>query len=108
MDRVGQLNELLREHCCVISVGIEFQAFKYDLTLKMSADESDLDTVTILFQDVSVLQLNGFGGGLTQFMDLKVTRINDGLDRVRYELRDIGDEKISFSFFTFSGPIIEE
>ncbi|WDH55372.1 hypothetical protein PUP75_11465 [Pseudomonas chlororaphis] len=106
MDRVDQLNELLREHCCVISMGIELQDYKYDLALKMSVDESDLDAVTILFQDVSALHLNGFGGGLTQFMDLTVTRINDGLDRVRYELRDIRDEKISFSFFTFSGPII--
>jgi hypothetical protein len=35
-------------------------------------------------------------------MDLVVTRIDRGLDRIRYELRDIENEKISFYFFTFT------
>ncbi|WP_053138320.1 hypothetical protein [Pseudomonas sp. CMR5c] len=102
MDRVDQLNELLIEQCCVISMGIEFRCYKYDLALKMSTDESGVDAVTVLFQDISVLNLNGFGGGLTQFMGLRVIRINDGLDRIRYELRDVEGDKISFCFFSFN------
>lgn len=103
MNGVSRLNELLLEHNCVVSMNVEMQDYKYSLALTMSSsDDPETGAVTVNFQDVSTLNLSGFGGGLTQFMDLVVTRIDDGLDRIRYELRDIDDEKISFYFFTFS------
>ncbi|WP_248741787.1 MULTISPECIES: hypothetical protein [unclassified Pseudomonas] len=103
MDGVSRLNELLLEHNCVVSMNVEMQDYKYSLALTMSSsDDPETGAVTVNFQDVSTLNLSGFGGGLTQFMDLVVTRIDDGLDRIRYELRDIEDEKISFYFFNFS------
>ena len=109
MDSVSRLNELLIEHNCVVSMSIEMQDFKYNLALTMSSsDDAELGAVTVNFQDVSALNLSGFGGGLTQFMDLIVSRVDSGLDRIRYELRDVEDEKISFYFFTFSGPIHKE
>lgn len=105
MDRLDRLNDLLREHGCVMSIDIKFNDFKYDLELMLSANESGLDAVSLIFDDVSVLELRGFGGGLTQFMHLEASRIDDGLDRIRYEMRDVGDDKISFKFFTFGGSI---
>lgn len=84
---------------------IKFKDFKYDLELMLSANESDLDAVTLTFHDVSALDLSGFGGGLTQFMHLEAFRVDNGLDRIRYEMRDVGDDKISFKFFTFGGSI---
>ncbi|MDR6162307.1 hypothetical protein LJJ44_09150 [Pseudomonas sp. B24_DOA] len=100
---LSRLNELFFENNCVASMRLEMVDFKYNLTLTMSsADDPETEGVTAVFRDVSSLNLSGFGGGLTQFMDLVVTRIDDGLDRIRYELRDIEDEKISFYFFTFS------
>lgn len=102
MERLDRLNECLQARDCVISINIRFDDFKYDLALTLSADTSDVDAVTIVFQDVSSLNLNGFGGGLTQFMCLQVTRINEGLDRIRYELREVEHGKVSFGFFTFS------
>jgi hypothetical protein len=72
-----------------------------------SADDPEAEGVTAVFHDVSALKLSGFGGGLTQFMDVVVTRIDDGLDRIRYELRDFENEKISFYFFTFSANFKE-
>ncbi|MGF6125196.1 hypothetical protein QF019_000385 [Pseudomonas frederiksbergensis] len=109
MDSISRLNELLIEHNCVVSINIEMQDFKYSLALTMSSsDDPESGAVTVTFQDVKALNLSGFGGGLTQFMDLVVTRIEDGLDRVRYELRDIEDEKISFYFLTFSELIHNE
>ncbi|WP_323150694.1 hypothetical protein [Pseudomonas glycinae] len=100
---LSRLNELFFENNCVVSMKIEMQDFKYSLALTMSSsDDPETGAVTVNFQDVSSLSLSGFGGGLTQFMDLVVTRIDDGLDRIRYALRDIEDEKISFYFFTFS------
>ncbi|MGU3345807.1 hypothetical protein [Pseudomonas monsensis] len=100
---LSRLNELFFEHNCVASMRLEMVDFKYNLTLTMSSSEDpETDGVTAVFLDVSALNLSGFGGGLTQFMDLVVTRIDRGLDRIRYELRDIEDEKISFYFFTFT------
>ncbi|MFJ2710852.1 hypothetical protein ACIOZM_08160 [Pseudomonas sp. NPDC087346] len=99
---LSRLNELFFEHNCVASMTIEMVDFKYSLTLTMSSSEDpETEGVTAVFHDVSSLSLSGFGGGLTQFMGLVVTRIDDGLDRIRYELRDIEDEKISFYFFSF-------
>ncbi|MFT0477406.1 hypothetical protein ACMSI6_26375 [Pseudomonas antarctica] len=108
MDRLERLNELLREHDCVIAIDIQFEDFKYDLALTLSVDTTDWNAVTIHFQDVSALNLSEFGGGITQFMRLNVTRINDGLDRIRYELRDVRHEKVTFKFFTFGGPMFDE
>lgn len=109
MDSLRRLNELLIEHNCVVSIDIEVQDFKYNLTLTMaSSSGAESGTVEVIFHDVSALNLHGFGGGLTQFMDLTISRLNAGLDRIRYEARDIEDEKISFYFFTFSGPIYKE
>lgn len=102
MERLDRLNECLQAHDCVISINIRFDDFKYDLALTLCANIADVEGVTILFQDVSSLNLSGFGGGLTQFMSLEVTRINEGLDRIRYELREVEHETISFRFFTFS------
>jgi len=100
---LSRLNQLFFENNCVASMQLEMVDFKYKLTLSMSSsDDPETERVTAVFRDVSALNLSGFGGGLTQFMDLVVTRIDDGLDRVRYELRDLEDEKISFYFLTFS------
>ncbi|MFL1495041.1 hypothetical protein [Pseudomonas antarctica] len=107
MDRLERLNELLREHDCVIAIDIQFEDFKYDLALTLSVDTTDWNAVTIHFQDVSALNLSEFGGGITQFMRLNVTRIDDGLDRIRYELRDVRHEKITFRFFTFGGSMFD-
>ncbi|WP_236708874.1 MULTISPECIES: hypothetical protein [unclassified Pseudomonas] len=88
-----------------MSIDIKFNDFKYDLELVLSADESGSDAVSLVFHDVSALEVNGFGGGLTQFMHLEAFRVDNGLDRIRYEMRDVDDDKISFKFFTFGGSI---
>ena len=100
---ISRLNELFFEHNCVASMNLEMMDFKYNLTLTMSSSKDpETEGVTAVFHDVSALNLNAFGGGLTQFMDLVVTRIDNGLDRIRYELRDVEEEKISFYFDIFS------
>lgn len=98
-----RLNELFFEHNCVASMKLEMVDSKYNLTLTMSsAEDPETEGVTAVFRDVSALNLRSFGGGLTQFMDLVVTRIDNGLDRIRYELADVEEGKISFYFSTFS------
>lgn len=98
---ISRLNELFFEHNCVASMNLEMMDFKYNLTLTMSSSKDpETEGVTAVFHDVSALNLNAFGGGLTQFMDLVVTRIDNGLDRIRYELRDVEEENL-FLFFDF-------
>ncbi|MEX5559018.1 hypothetical protein Q1J45_15745 [Pseudomonas rhodesiae] len=65
-----------------MSIDIKFNDFKYDLELMLSASELGLDAVLLIFHDVSALELNGFGGGLTQFMHLEAARVDNGLDRI--------------------------
>ncbi|WLH42132.1 hypothetical protein [Pseudomonas sp. FP2254] len=101
MDKLDRLNDLLRGHDCVMSVDIKFDEFKYDLVLTLSATAPGLNAVSLIFHDISALELNGFGGGLTQFMRLEASRVDNGLDRIRFEMRDVGDDKISFKFSTF-------
>lgn len=48
------------------------------------------------------MSVKEFGGGLTQFMHLKVSETNSGFDRARYELSDMEDEKIYCLFRGFS------
>ncbi|MFJ4251360.1 hypothetical protein [Pseudomonas sp. NPDC089741] len=106
MNSIPRLNDLLVSHNCVISINIEMQDFKYNLSLTMSSsNDPETAAVTVKFHDVSALHLKGFGGGLTQLMDLIATRIDNGLDRIRYELRDVEEEKISFYFFSFSTTV---
>ncbi|NTZ93955.1 hypothetical protein FCH79_01265 [Pseudomonas koreensis] len=103
MCSLSRLNELFFENNCVAAIKLEMVDFKYSLSLTMSSSEDpETEGVTAVFHDVSALNLSGFGGGLTQLMDLVVTRIDRGLDRIRYELRDIENEKNSFYFFTFT------
>ena len=105
---LSRLNELFFENNCVASMKLEMVDFKYNLTLTVSSsDDPETERLTAVFHDVSALKLSGFGGGLTQFMDLVVSRIDEGLDRIRYELRDVENEKISFYFFTFSANFKE-
>ncbi|MHA3736926.1 hypothetical protein ACXR0M_14845 [Pseudomonas sp. Eth.TT006] len=109
MDKLSRLNSLLFQHNGVVSLNIEIQDFKYNLALTLSSlNDLASGVITVHFHDVSALELKGFGGGLTQFMELVVTRVDRGLDRIRYELRDVEDEKITFYFATFGEPIHTE
>lgn len=100
-----ELNELFVGHNCVesICVGSEGDLAKYNLLLTLADSEGcDKKRVKVYFYDVSSLSIKGFGGGLTQFMHLKVLGTHSGFDRARYELIDVEDEKIYCLFREFS------
>lgn len=105
MSDVEGLNELLLAHNCVdlIHLDSEEGIVKYDLFITLAESETQgAKKISVVFFDVCELRVVDFGGGLTQFMDLKVTRIDDGLDRIRYELSDEEYEKIYCKFYSFS------
>ncbi|AZC38683.1 hypothetical protein [Pseudomonas chlororaphis] len=100
-----ELNELLIGHNCVESMCVDSEEgiVKYNLLLTLAESENnDSKKIKVCFYDVSSLSVKEFGGGLTQFMHLKVSETNSGFDRARYELSDMEDEKIYCLFRGFS------
>ncbi|KTB73825.1 hypothetical protein AO068_05725 [Pseudomonas sp. ICMP 3272] len=75
----------------------------YDLSLSISASEKvGTDVVSIRFIDISQFTSRDFGGGLTQLMHMNVNKLDSGFDRMRYQLSDLEDKKLSFYFSSFS------
>lgn len=104
MISVLELNELLVAHNCLHSISIHLSedGMAYDLFLSVSAfGKAGADVICIRFIDVSQCMFRDFGGGLTQLMHMSVNKLDDGLDRVRYQLRELEDEKLSFYFSSF-------
>lgn len=67
------------------------------MVLSLSADESFVgDGIEVLFEDISGLNLKDFGGGLSQFMRLRVEPHLSGFDRVKYVIQEVEDENILF------------
>ena len=104
MSNIQALNAFLREYVYVEALHLDSEDGLSSYNLLMTLAESSLPgakNITIVFYNVGGLKIREFGGGLTQFMDLCVSRVEGGLDRIRYELVDEEDEKIAFNFHTF-------
>ncbi len=105
LPELNELNELLVAHNCLhaISIQLNVDGMAYDLSLSISASEKvGADVVSIRFIDISQFTCRDFGGGLTQLMHMNVNKLDSGLDRMRYQLSDLEDKKLSFYFSSFS------
>ncbi|WP_236209832.1 hypothetical protein [Pseudomonas tohonis] len=105
MISLPELNELLVANNCLHAISIQLNAdgMAYDLSLSVSASEQvGADVVNIRFIDISQFTSRDFGGGLTQLMHMNVNKMNSGFDRMRYQLSDLEDNKLSFYFSSFS------
>ena len=105
MISLPELNELLLANNCLhaISIQLNVDEMAYDLSLSISGSEKlAVDIVRVTFIDISQFTSHDFGGGLTQLMHMKVNKLDSGFDRVRYQLSDLEDNKLSFYFSSFS------
>ncbi|MCO7614717.1 MULTISPECIES: hypothetical protein [Pseudomonas chlororaphis group] len=105
MIRVLRLNELLVTHNCLhaISIQLNEDGVAYDLSLSISdSEKAGADVVRIRFIDISHFASRDIGGGLTQLMHMNVSKLDSGFDRMRYQLVDLEDNKLSFYFSSFS------
>ncbi|MDP9502468.1 hypothetical protein Q7O60_05610 [Pseudomonas protegens] len=105
MIRVLQLNELLVAHNCLhaISIQLNEDGVAYDLSLSISdSEKAGAGVVRIRFIDISHFASRDIGGGLTQLMHMNVSKLDSGFDRMRYQLVDLEDHKLSFYFSSFS------
>lgn len=99
-----ELNKLLVANNCLhaISIQLNVDGMAYDLILSISASEKlGVDVVSIKFIDISQFTVRDFGGGLTQLMHMNVYKLDSGFDRMRYQLIDLEDKKLSFYFSSF-------
>ncbi|UST88076.1 hypothetical protein [Pseudomonas siliginis] len=104
MSNVEALNGFLREYVYVESLHLDSEDGLSGYNLLMTLAKSPTPgarNLAVIFFNVGGLNVRGFGGGLTQFMDLCVSRVEGGLDRIRYELVDEEEEKIAFNFHSF-------
>ncbi|PUA41720.1 hypothetical protein C5U62_30860 [Pseudomonas protegens] len=105
MIRVLRLNELLVAHNCLhaISIQLNEDGVAYDLSLSISdSEKAGADVVCVRFIDISHFASRDIGGGLTQLMHMTVSQLDSGFDRMRYQLVDLEDNKLSFYFSSFS------
>lgn len=104
MSKLELANGMLAKNTFVRDMAISFNALKsvYDLTLTLSSTEDDWSPgFVLMFHDISSLNLNAFGGGLCQFFQLIIVKLDNGFDRARYEIYEVERQSIGFSFLSF-------
>ncbi len=101
MRTLDNLNRILFNNNCLTNfqLDIELNSFKYNLLLTLSNDPRSFENVSLYFYDISNLKIKNIGGGLIQFMHLQIIELNNGLDRIKYSIQDLEDQKLSFQFF---------
>jgi len=99
---IERTNELLSRFTGVLS--LEFASnppgSAYSLRLNLADHTDDTARIVLICDDVSQMQLSGFGGGYTQVVCLRIRSISEHqLDRARYVVADMEEvEGKSFSF----------
>lgn len=99
---IESIDKQLMGYNVVKNLMIEMNSFtlRYDLTLILAESEQLFaKELTVKFEDISQLNLANFGGGLMQFTHLQITKLNDGLERQKYEIAELEEEKIGFRCF---------
>jgi len=101
---LSEINEKLIEHNCVhsLSIDIEPETLKYNLIMSLGvSEEYSCEKFTIYFYDISRLNLIDFGGGLTQFMHLKINIDTSEMDRAYFQISEKDNHNIYFCFSNF-------
>jgi hypothetical protein len=96
-----EINERLIEHNCVLglSIDIEPRTLKYNLMMTLgTSEESNCGKLHVYFYDISNFNLVDFGGGLTQFMHLKIDTDDSGMDRAYFKITEEEHDNVSFHF----------
>lgn len=99
MNIADSLNNKMRGKTCVKCFQLDMHPtnLTYNLLLCLSSSEdSEEGDLVVIFEDVSDLYLQGFGGGLTQFMELIIGKEENGFDRKNYRIEEVEENKLRF------------
>ncbi|MBU2674007.1 hypothetical protein I5654_15195 [Hafnia paralvei] len=101
---LDEINKILINNNVLIAMHIDIDpnSLKYNLLISLSNDESTNEKLSFYFYDISNMKINDVGGGLTQFMLLKISVVDIFNDRNKYIIEDEEDNKISFEFSSFT------
>lgn len=107
---VNNLNGKFFEYDHVHSINMYFDDFGgvYNLDMVLDKDLSDIysEKIKIRFFNITNLYLNDVGNRFTQFEDLYIEKSLDGWDGVKYNLKQIDEDRVFFKFFNFE--LLEE
>lgn len=106
MSTPADLNSWWRGLTLVRQLHLDYFADRgsFELTLHLSESvASNARSAVIVFSDVGELTVKAFGGGLSQFLHLTLSDESDrGLDRIKYFVRELERDAISFTCSGFS------
>jgi hypothetical protein len=96
-DLAQKLTDQLQGFTDVISMKLLFDdqvGYNFELEL----ESQNKDRLQLFCQDISLLRIAEFGGGLTQLNHLRVFDVGSKhLDRIKLEFSDLNPELMSFS-----------
>lgn len=104
MKNIDELTGSMNRFNCVLGFQLDIEpgSLKYNLILTLGeTEEESTKKLIVYFYDIDELFLSGFGGGLTQFMHLKIVKDQSGHDRKNYRLSELEYENIHFAFTDF-------
>jgi hypothetical protein len=98
MGKAERINDALAGFTDVVelSLTIDPASSKYLLTIKLA--DQRFRSIVLRCADASALKLNAFGGGLTQFLQLRCLDVSsEQLDRVTLHFSDDDGKAIAFN-----------
>ena len=108
---IAELNEKLATYNNVVNLTINYEAdsYAYDMVLTISKDIFDerVSLLKIHFSKISSLKVFEFNSGVKQFMNMTISQSHDGLENVKYHVRQVEDDDIYFNCFGIQAEIIE-
>jgi alanine racemase len=82
-----------------LSIKLSEENLSYEILLSLTESEDfDSEGIVVCFSDISNFSSRNIGGGLTQFMHLKVLKLDSGMERLGYQLEEQEDNKLFFNF----------
>ncbi|MCU4413792.1 hypothetical protein KTH71_07030 [Acinetobacter sp. WU_MDCI_Axc73] len=107
---IDEINQLFADYDQIQELQISFSKEKctYDLKLILKDDIQEIFTNCLLvnFYNIKFLNVQNLGNSFTQWAGLHIIKRNDGWEYCNYELIQIEEEDVYFSFYNFDYEII--
>ncbi|MCY6412368.1 hypothetical protein QTA56_09515 [Acinetobacter sp. VNH17] len=107
---IDGINSLFVDYDEVQEVQILFSteksAYNLKLILKCNINEIFTNVLLVNFYNIKFLNIQNSGNNFTQWAGLHIRKRDDGWEYCNYEVIQIEEEDVSFSFYSFDYEII--